>query len=236
MKRKGEIIGIDRNPQLLRYARKAAIEAGLESLVSFHQSDAMKLDLEDNFADRVFCQAVLWTMQNPENAIREMIRVCKRDGLVGAIEGGFDSVIFYYARNERLSELSTKQVRAYFAGQRKLYGLDGGIGIKLPSLFQDLGLKRVRLDAYAYTWLQRNDRIPKEHKIRLWRTELKGLRHPSKRYRESLTAGGMTGEEIDEHNRIYMKYVKKVIEDADFAGGDTSMNAGIFFITTGIKR
>jgi ubiquinone/menaquinone biosynthesis C-methylase UbiE len=236
LKGKGEVIGVDRNPQLLSYARKAATEAGLGSLVSFRQSDVTKLDLADDFADRVFCQAVLWAIPDPKKAMREMIRICKPGGLVGAIEGGFDSVLFYYPHSERLSELSNKQVRAGATGYRKLYGLDRGIGHKLPSLLWELGLERVRLDSYAYTWLQRDDRIPLPHKLQMYRSELKGLRHPSERYMESLMAGGMTSEEIDEHDRLYMEYVKKVIKNPGFSNQDTSVNAGIFFIATGIKK
>lgn len=235
LKGDGQVIGIDRNPQLLRYARQAAKGAGLGSLVSFRQGDATRLPLEDDFADRVICQAVLWTLPDPRRAIREMIRVCRPGGLVGAIEGAFDSVVFYYPHSERLSELSAKTMRADAFGYKKLYRLDRGIGYKLPALFHELGLERVRLDAYTYSWLQGDDRIPYEYKVETYRRALDGLKHPTKHYRETLMAGGMSHDEIKEHDRLYLRYVKKVVGHPGASKNDCSMNAGIYFIATGLK-
>lgn len=235
LKGKGEVLGIDRNPQLLVVARETAREEKLDSLVSFERGDATKLKLEDDFADRVICQAVLWTIKDPSRAIGEMTRVCKPGGLVGAIEGAFDSVVFYYPHSERLSELSTKMMKADAMGYRQLYGLDRGIGYKLPSLFRGEGLERVRLDAYAYSWLQGDDRIPTSHKVEMYRRELIGQRRPTKRYREALNKGGMTDDEIDEHDRLYLEYIKRVVSNPSSSDNDYTTNAGVFFIATGIK-
>lgn len=235
LKGEGEVFGVDRNPQLLAIARKATKEERLDSLVSFQQGEATKLKLKDNFADRVICQAVLWTLKNPSMAIGEMTRVCKPGGLVGAIEGAFDSVVFYYPHNERLSELAAKMTRANASGYRQLYGLDRGIGYKLPSLLRGAGLERVRLDAYAYSWLQGDDRVPTSHKVEMYRRELTGQKRPTKRYREALNKGGMTDDEIDEHDRLYLEYVKGIVNNPSYSEDDYATNAGIFFIATGVK-
>lgn len=76
LKGDGEVLGIERNPQLLRYATRITREAGLDSIASFQRGDATRLKLEDNYAERVICQAVLWTITEPKKAIGEMIRVC----------------------------------------------------------------------------------------------------------------------------------------------------------------
>jgi SAM-dependent methyltransferase len=195
----------------------------------------MRLMLNDDFADRVICQGVLWTLTNPRKAVREMIRVCRPGGLVCAIEGAFDSVVFDYPENERLSELSTKALRLNARGYKRLYGLDRGIGYKLPSLFDELGLERVRLDAYAYSWLEADDRIPTDYKFEFHRRDLDGMKHQSKRYEEALMAGGMSRKEIGERDRLYVRHLKKLISEPDSIGKDFSTTAGIWFITTGIK-
>lgn len=235
LKGRGEVIGIDRNPQLLAIAKAIAEEEGLDSVVSFQRGDAARLKLRDAYADRVICQAVLWTIKDPGETIGEMSRICKPGGLVGAIEGAFDSVVFYYPENERLSELATKLMKADAVGNKRLYGLDRGIGPKLPSLFHQAGLERVRLDAYAYSWLQSDDRIPNEHKVEMYRRELLGLRHPTKSYRNRLSTGGMTASEIEEHDRLYFRHIKRIVKNPDPSLGDYSVNAGMFFITTGRK-
>jgi len=176
LKGDGEVIGIDRNERLFQYARRLTREAGLDSIVSFRRGDANKLPFVENFADRVICQAVLWTIRDPKKAVKEMIRVCKPGGLVGAIEFAADSVNFYYPESERLSELQTKSMRAGVEGYRKLYGYDRNIGWKLPSYFHELGLERIRLDGYAHAWLQQDDRIPVRHRVEMYRRDLEWLR------------------------------------------------------------
>lgn len=235
LKGNGEVLGIDRNPQLLRYATRITREAGLDSLVSFQRGDATRLKLEDNYAERVICQAVLWTITDPKKAIGEMIRVCKPGGIVGAIEGAFDTAIFYYPGNEHLSELSSKIVRAQAKGTRRLQGLDGNIGYKLPSLFQECGLERIRLDGYARVWLGQDDRIPLEHKVKLHRNELDELRRRASYWTETFKAGGMNEDEIREQRELHLTYLKRLLRKPESFKADSSVNAGIFFIATGIK-
>jgi SAM-dependent methyltransferase len=235
LKGRGEVLGVDRNPQLLAMARGLAREENLDSIVSFRRGDATKLSLEDDSADRVICQMVLWTLKDPRRAISEMIRVCRPGGLVGAIEGAFDSTVWFYPHSERLSQLTTKNIRASAKGYMQLYGLDRGIGYKLPSLLHELGLERVRLDAYAFSWLQADDRISRGHRIEVMRHELRGMRRPSKRYKVTLNKGGMTDEEIDEYDHLYRDYLTRLVGRPKASDGDYSVNAGIFFIATGIK-
>ena len=235
LKGRGAVLGIDRNPQLLSRARKATDGANLGSIVTFRQGDAKRLPLGNDFADRVVCQAVLWTLADPRKAIREMVRVCRPGGLVGAIEGAFNSVTFHFPESDRLSELSVKGMRSTARGFKSLYGLDRGIGYKLPSFFHEVGLERVRMDAYAYSWLEADDRIPTDYKVEFHRRELSGMKHPTRRYEEELVEGGMSRDEIRENDRLYLSHLKKLVGDPESTKEDFSTNAGVWFITTGIK-
>ncbi len=72
---------------------------------------------------------------------------------MGAIDCVLENVAYYYPQNERLTELCKKRHKALVNGYALIYGSDRNIGYKLPTLFKQEGLERVRLDAYAYVWL-----------------------------------------------------------------------------------
>jgi ubiquinone/menaquinone biosynthesis C-methylase UbiE len=57
----GKVIGLDRNPELLRVARRISKEKGLSGIMAFKRGDAKAISLPDGFADRVVCQADLLT-------------------------------------------------------------------------------------------------------------------------------------------------------------------------------
>ncbi len=160
LKREGRAIGADRNRRLVNVASKIAKDEEIDGYVSFRYGRVEALPFKDSFADRVVCQAVLWMMRDPRPAVREMIRVCKRGGMVGAVEGGWDHIVHYVPDDPRLTELEKKRMIARTEGTRKVYGYDRGTGYKLAAIFDELGLTRVRVDPYAYGWFVADDRVP----------------------------------------------------------------------------
>lgn len=235
---KGEVIGIDRNEQLLRQARKLARDSGLDGLVSFRVEDATKMKLDDDFADRVVCQTVLWTMRDPRDAIAEMIRICKPGGIVGAIEGATDTINLYYAGDRRLTELQQKYWEHEARGFEKLEGLDRSVGYKIPGLFSELGLQRIRLDTYARSELDMDDRVPLEDKLEMYRFQLYFLEQDgglSDREKKTLKAGGMKEGEMKEYASRLRRFLKGVSKDKEAVRRSSSTNVRNVFITTGIK-
>lgn len=254
IKRGGRIIGIDRNGELLKTARKLGDDAGLAGLISFKKGDATKMiPLPDNFADRVVCQAFLWlfTERQREKVIREMIRICKPKGVIGAVEGAIDSSITYIEESNRLTELWKKHNLALLDGYRKIYGYDRRIGYKLPMVFKRLGLKRIRLDGVSDVRLQLDERIHIEDRINWTRYELEypksfllkidRLRSPQEkklfveRMEQVLIAGGMTAEEIIEFVRLRKSHGESLLRKTELFGKDASVQAGTHFLTTGVK-
>jgi SAM-dependent methyltransferase len=235
---RGEVIGIDRNEQLVRQARKLTRESGLDRQVSYRVDDATRLKLEDDFADRVVCQTVLWTMRNPRDAIAEMIRICKPGGMVGAVEGATDTINLYYHTDKRLTALQRKYWSYEARGFEKLEGLDRSVGYKIPGLFGELGLQRIRLDAYARSELDMDDRIPMEDKLEMYRYQLHSLEQDgglSEREKKTLRAGGMNEAEMKEYARRLRRFLKAVAKDEEAVRRSSSTNVRIAFITTGIK-
>ncbi len=253
-RKRGKIVGVDRDAKLLAAARELASEYGLASRIEFRQGDAKSLPFPDGFADRVVCQAVLWLMTHGEReaALKEMIRICKKGGLVAAVEGSIDTSVTWFPDDPRLTDLYARQTKAMIEGYKRVYGYDRSIGYKLPSLFSTLGLTGVRLDGVADARLRLDDRFPLSHTrdvIGLWY-----LRYPKqllskldrmagdgarRAYIEKsepiLTAGGMTWAEIIELNRLKIEYGTRLLKGSRAVRHDATVEAGISFVATGIK-
>lgn len=72
----GKIIGLDNNERMLESARKKSPS------IEWQLGDATSLPFEKNRFDRVMCQFALMFIANRVATIKEMLRVCKPDGLV----------------------------------------------------------------------------------------------------------------------------------------------------------
>jgi SAM-dependent methyltransferase len=81
------VVGVDHSPQMLDWARRRAIEAGVGDRVSFVQADVLALPFEDGRFDVVVAESVLAFVADKERAIAEMVRVTRHGGYVGLNEG-----------------------------------------------------------------------------------------------------------------------------------------------------
>lgn len=250
----GRITGVDSNEKLLESAAQLAREDGLDlGVISFIEGDAKRLPFPENYADVVVCQSLLWLMTEEDRraSVREMIRVCKHGGIVGAVESAINTAVSYYAGQPRLTELARKEARAQAEGYRRLYGFDRNIGPRMPEILQASGLTRVRMDGVADVRLQCDDRVPREQKLAeseyfdsyngktLSRLEVATTQAEKKSIVEQsepvLTAGGMAWEEIYELKKLYSEYFQATLRDPRRIAGDSSVNAWTVFITTGVK-
>lgn len=87
------VTGIDLSDGMLNMAREKAKDTNL--MVEFEIGDAEKLIFSDNVFDMVINRHLLWTLPNPEKAIKEWYRVLKPEGHVAIIDGNFKSFDFY---------------------------------------------------------------------------------------------------------------------------------------------
>lgn len=81
-----DITAIDFSPAMLDIARKKAAKSGLN--VKFLVMDAESLEFPDNSFDTVVSSLTLCTFPDPITALREMARVCRRDGQILLLEHG----------------------------------------------------------------------------------------------------------------------------------------------------
>ena len=96
--------GIDPAKSNISFARKTALRFGAKN-VAFNIGNANRLEFMTGTFDLVICQGVLHHLENPEQALREMHRVLKRDGYLYIGEDGagglyntlWDSVLHIFA-------------------------------------------------------------------------------------------------------------------------------------------
>jgi SAM-dependent methyltransferase len=86
----GHVTGVDLNAKVLPRARAVAEMAGVEN-IEFHQGSVYELPFPDETFDISFCHQVLVHIGNPWDALREMLRVTKRGGIVAAREGDYET-------------------------------------------------------------------------------------------------------------------------------------------------
>jgi SAM-dependent methyltransferase len=86
----GHVTGIDLNANILPRARAVAEMAGVKN-IEFQQGSVYKLPFADETFDVTFCHQVLIHIGTPWDALREMLRVTKRGGIVAAREGDYES-------------------------------------------------------------------------------------------------------------------------------------------------
>lgn len=86
----GHVTGVDLNASILPRARAVAETAGVKN-VEFQQGSVYKLPFADETFDVTVCNQVLIHIGTPWEALREMLRVTKRGGLVAAREGDYES-------------------------------------------------------------------------------------------------------------------------------------------------
>ena len=84
----GSVHGIDFDPALVESAQSLAEQSN----ITFAQGDAHALDFADASFDVVYTRFLLVHLQDPQAALKEMIRVCKPQGKVIVHDGDFSTI------------------------------------------------------------------------------------------------------------------------------------------------
>src|SRR5512141_2063848 len=74
-----QIAGLDISKSFVEIARRNAADAGLK--IDFREGNASAMPFKDNSFDFTFCQAAFKNFSKPVEAIREMYRVLKPNGV-----------------------------------------------------------------------------------------------------------------------------------------------------------
>jgi 2-polyprenyl-3-methyl-5-hydroxy-6-metoxy-1,4-benzoquinol methylase len=90
----GRVRGIEPVPEPLEHARAHASDV---ANVEFALGDVYALDDPDGTYDVVHAHQVLQHLTDPVAALREMLRVCRRDGVVGVRDADYAAMAWYPA-------------------------------------------------------------------------------------------------------------------------------------------
>lgn len=126
-----QVVGIDISKKMIESAKRRAHNQRLEDKVEFRVADVFQLPFEDGDFDAVVMESVLNTLPEKPRALKEIVRVIIRGGIVGANEA--------YALPSTPPDLSDRLVKLT------------GLGERLPTpeewrrLFEDSGLQVVQM-------------------------------------------------------------------------------------------
>jgi len=153
-----EIYGIDLDGSLLRAARKYGKQA--DSIVKYRKMDASEIKFKDGSFDFVAAMTLFVNVTNPDEILREMIRVTGPNGTIAALEpiyqtDGRSEYMPGYTESEYrfMNKLLSRRKRA----ATFVKGSDKYVAPRLPNMFAELGLKDVKAKAFAYAHLQKWD-------------------------------------------------------------------------------
>lgn len=133
-----QFVSVDLAPESLEQARQAVQRAGVTN-VRFEPADLLHLPFADGMFDAVFVCFVLEHLSAPLQALAELRRVLRRDGLITVVEGDHGSAYFHPE-----SALARKAIQCLVELQRQNGG-DALIGRRLFPLLCEAGFTRVRV-------------------------------------------------------------------------------------------
>jgi ubiquinone/menaquinone biosynthesis C-methylase UbiE len=140
----GRVVGIEYSPEPLKDALAFAQQQGVTN-AEFQVGDIHKLDFPDNTFDIVHAHQVLQHVADPVQALREMKRVCKKDGGIMAVRES--AKMLWYPESQGLEhfwEVATRMGR--------LKGSNPHPGYRLHVWAQEAGFTRSQITCSSGTW------------------------------------------------------------------------------------
>jgi ubiquinone/menaquinone biosynthesis C-methylase UbiE len=130
----GRVVAVDSSQVMIAAANKRAENRGLP--LQFLPADAHHLDFADNTFDACRCDRSFMHLENPGQALREMVRVARPGGRVLVYEVDFETVTV----DTRDRKLGRKMVNFWCDGFR-----NGWLGRHVPALFREVGLRDINV-------------------------------------------------------------------------------------------
>jgi SAM-dependent methyltransferase len=133
----GRVVGLDQSPALIDVARKRAKEFGMP--IEYVVGDIQVIPFSDDTFDGSRVERVLQYVDDPREAIAEMMRVTKPGGRIVASEGDWDTTVCDLPGLERSIWRRANDAISDGSG-------NGWMGRELRRLFLDAGLEDVQCD------------------------------------------------------------------------------------------
>lgn len=160
-----DVTAVDLSPGMLEVARRKAMSAGLE--IDWRVVDAETLAIDLHGFDVVMCRHLLWTMPDPDRAVRTWRDAARPGGLVAVIDG----VVQPPPRVLGAAAGAGRRAWSRLRGSRSATGHEyadevyGSLPLArqpdsraVEALMRSAGLDRVRV-----RWLGEIDRVERDH-------------------------------------------------------------------------
>lgn len=125
----GRVAGVDNSAAMIAEARKRAEGTGLP--VAFYRGDACRLDFPDESFDGCRAERVLQHLDDPQQAVAEMVRVARSGARIVLVEPDYGSLIV-----DGADPALTRKI----LNQRCAHFRSGKVGRRLPGICEKLGL------------------------------------------------------------------------------------------------
>jgi SAM-dependent methyltransferase len=135
--------GIDNAEKLLEEAKTTF--NGSPFNVNFLKGNARQLDFPGNSFDIVLTRAVLMHLEEPLQAVQEMVRVTRPGGAVVSCEASRNGwyALFNIAEADEIANIPLGMIQRTNQTIKERSGIDYNIGMKLPVIFHQNGLKEI---------------------------------------------------------------------------------------------
>lgn len=142
------VIGIDINGKSLQAAKEeeARYPSVANPRIEYIRADAYHLPFRSGSFELVTSRSVLMHLRSPMKTLREMARVCKKNGHVAPLEPDWGAFGSYDPDDSEAEKEGETALKAEIRGRRKLYGQDPALGRRLPDLLHRAGLRDITID------------------------------------------------------------------------------------------
>jgi SAM-dependent methyltransferase len=215
--KEGHYIGVDQSEKLLKEAKKGARIWARGGDAEFKVGDAYNLPFDDNYADWVMCQTLLMHLENPDEAIREMIRILKPGGLLmckepdnlSAILGKHFNSAYQFTDEDHLLQAGIQL--AINRGRIKLGRGDQSIGNKIPHILSRMGMREidVRMNEQTHFLEPPYESEEQKHLLKILKrqhSDTKEDKYWIKQSQEELLAGGGDVKDFRRWLRLMKKF------------------------------
>lgn len=169
--------------------------------------------------DVVICQAFLRELSDPKKALKRMVDCLKPQGLIICIEVNreLDNAGFYIEGTDYSSILDTEVQRKYWKTEYENQDRDYAVGIRLPFLLNELGIKDIEARVHDKVKFA-NPSDPNEYE-KLWTAYIaeKGWKEDNtaddKRAVEVFINRGLTKEEAEAHIKKRIQIKEKIMNE-----------------------
>lgn len=139
----GEVIGLERDPEMLEFGHELMAERGLDTTVRLIQGDARETGMPAESFDFAHARLLLVNLPQPEEVVSEMVNITRPGGYVACEEVDWVSWVC-----DPIHPAWTRLININADIWRKR-GMDVNVGRRLPRLLTQAGLTDVQTRAHA---------------------------------------------------------------------------------------